>query len=274
MKKTSYWEKIRESKTFYNFVNKETGEERICAKTYLKGTVINPVTGSLVKRDDEGNILTGEFIEGYIYVNTKGESYVRPAVDPRTASRDALREVGAKIIENIDNYPTVKVRGVEEVLREANNGSAEKVEALLKVSGEVIPKLEWQHNENKLIGSPIMLEEVAKASIAMSYRSGDVTIGIDDNGRIVGIESAIARYGSIDRLECAIRNAIASRSNRLIDTDFEFRKAEGKIILVIHVKKANAPVIYNGKYFVIRCGNETRTLMNQEILDYIAEFSA
>lgn len=276
MKRITIWRITGRSKTFYNLYCPSTNERGICATTYLEGWLVNPETGVLVKRDEEGFIVQSECFEGFNYVNRKGDTYIRPARDPRIPlTNDALSRVSERIVANVDSYPTLKLRNIESVLRAPHDSPETMAKQLAAASGEIIRKLEDQDIELKPEPfTPDQRTEVYKAMVAMSHHGGTVRTAVSNSGEVIGLRASLEKYGSIDRLEASMRNEFAQRTNRIVETEYIFRQTGDKVFLDIVVSKAKGPVIFDHKYCFTRCGNSTRALVDQQLIDYILEYSA
>jgi len=92
---------------------------------------------------------------------------------------------------------------------------------------------------------------------------GKLYIGIDDNGKIVGVKN-------LKKLLQDIPNKIR---NKLYITPFvKAMKKEGKDLIVIEVLPSTFPVFYEGKIFV-RSGSTTQELTGLELSSFILEKS-
>jgi len=110
----------------------------------------------------------------------------------------------------------------------------------------------------------------------MNSRGGTLVIGIDDDGKIVGLESdyATLHKPTRDGFELHLRNridsTIGSELGYLLNVGFVSK--EGKDVCVVLVEKSPKPVwIEHGgeEDFYVRSGNQTKPLAKQETVEYI-----
>ena len=242
----SIWNVNSRVNNFYQLYCPSTGETGKSAVCYLKGNLYNPETGQIAARDEYGFLLPGECINAYQYTNVKGDTYVRPYTPEYGESVYSVKSDGS-----LNSSPI----------------------SLDEVSAEVLPKTEHENIELKPeLYTHLQRTAVLQAIVGMAHKSGTVRVGCNDHGKITGLKDSISKYGSTDKLEAAVRNELAQRTNRLLEMNFIFREAGDKVFLDIFVEKSKAPIIFDHKYCFTRSGNQTRMLVDQQIIDYILEF--
>lgn len=192
-------------------------------------------------------------------------------INPKTGKMAARDKFGFLLPgECINAYQYTNVKGDTYV----RPYTPEYGESLDEVSAEVLPKTEHENIELKPeLYTHLQRTAVLQAIVAMAHKSGTVRVGCNDQGKITGLKDSIGKYGSTDKLEAAVRNELAQRTNRLLEMNFIFREAGDKVFLDIFVEKSKAPIIFDHKYCFTRSGNQTRMLVDQQIIDYILEFN-
>lgn len=267
------FEVIGHSKNFYN-LRDNNGKEGISAISFLSGYLVNPKTGSPVRRNQDGYIQLGESFQGFYFVNTKGVEYVRPV---QTTPPAELQEVSRRVIKNIGKYSTDKVRRVEAALRSNYSTPKELANALTVSSGERLYNIEGQDFEVKReIYTPEQRTAGFAAIVAMAKAGGTVRFGQDDFGNVTGLSASLKKFNdSTDKLEASLRGEFATRVNTIINCDYIFHRAEnGLVYLDVKVHKTNKPVVFDDNVFLRRDGNATLVLKGQKIVDYIQSFTA
>lgn len=121
----------------------------------------------------------------------------------------------------------------------------------MKESQDLEFKVNWQDEYLRII-----------ASFA-NTDSGKLFIGIDDNGKIVGVEEAKIL---LETLPNKIRNKLG------ITPSIHLRQEKNREYLEIDMKPATFPVPYEGKFY-IRSGSTTQELTGQELISFLLEKS-
>ena len=182
----SNFEVIGHSRNFYN-LRDNNGKEGISAISFLSGYLVNPKTGSPVRRTQDGYIQLGESFQGFYFVNTKGVEYVRPV---QTTPPAELQEVSRRVIKNIGKYSTDKVRRVEAALRSNYSNPKELANALTVSSGERLYNIEGQDFEVKReVYTPERGSAGCAAIVAVAKGVGRGRLGEEDSGNVAGLSA-------------------------------------------------------------------------------------
>jgi predicted HTH transcriptional regulator len=126
-----------------------------------------------------------------------------------------------------------------------------------------------------------MEEEIALTVAGfMNASGGTLLIGVDDDGRIHGLEDdyAVVPRGDRDGFELWLRNLLADRLGRAVTADVgvSFLAIGAHDVCRVDVAPADRPVFVSGTGgnraadFHLRVGNSTRKLLTDETLDYRA----
>lgn len=114
------------------------------------------------------------------------------------------------------------------------------------------------------------------AGFLNSYQGGDLLVGVNDSGNIVGLEddfvAANKKKKNRDGYELAIRDVINSSIGRdsIIYYSVSFHSVEGKDICRINVLPGSKPFFFRGDLF-IRDGNRTVKLPTEDAFKYSAK---
>ncbi len=122
------------------------------------------------------------------------------------------------------------------------------------------------------------LEEVIVKTIAgfMNTNGGELLIGVDDKGNVLGLEQDYQslkkknRDGFELRIYQMITNDIGIEFCSLVQTDFY--DLDGKDVCVLRIEAAKSPAYVHGNSktaFYIRAGNSTKPLTIREAVKYI-----
>jgi predicted HTH transcriptional regulator len=108
----------------------------------------------------------------------------------------------------------------------------------------------------------------------LNSKGGTLLIGVDDTGKILGIEND--NFQSNDKFNLHFTNLIKQFIGRKFFQflNFELVKIENKNILKVDCFKTNKPVFLKFKEdeeFYIRTGNQTIRVMGSELVEYINE---
>jgi len=134
----------------------------------------------------------------------------------------------------------------------------------------------WDYNKkqsNKLMGMII----ARTISSFMNSEGGVLLIGVDNNGKILGLEKDLGQLdGSTDNFELHLTNVINNCLGKIKGTlvRVKFEKIDDKQIAALFVKKSPRPVYlkYEGKTeFFIRSGNSCLPLDVSEATEYIKD---
>lgn len=107
---------------------------------------------------------------------------------------------------------------------------------------------------------PTWRDEYLKVICAFANtEGGELIIGIDDNGKPVGVENAKKLMEDIPN---KIRNKLG------IIPSVEIRNRNGKNILKIEIKPSSVPISYDGKYY-IRSGSTNLELRGNELANFL-----
>ncbi|MCP4697532.1 MAG: response regulator [Gammaproteobacteria bacterium] len=128
----------------------------------------------------------------------------------------------------------------------------------------------------------VVLSVLKTIAAFMNTSGGLLLIGVEDDGKVFGLEADIALLGKrkdLDgfgqKLVSLIVERIGAAFSPLVKIRFE--KAENKDLCVLEVSKAKSPAFVQArnksgerqKYFFIRAGNTTRALDVEEMFQYI-----
>ena len=153
------------------------------------------------------------------------------------------------------------------------------VEALLQEGEsqfvEFKSSLMWDYRQqriNKKLYTPVMKSLAA----FMNSRGGHLLIGVDDEGRILGIEADLQgmRKPNLDGWEntfnLAFNKMIGVEYRRLID--LQFFKKDGKTVSHVYARPASLPIFLkeaNEEKFYVRAGNASQPLTFSQAVRYI-----
>jgi hypothetical protein len=125
------------------------------------------------------------------------------------------------------------------------------------------------------------LEWVVVKTVAAFANAGGGTllVGIDDDGRAVGLDDdlALMAKGDVDRYELWLRELFERALGKIVASGIRvtFPSLDGKQICRVDVPAAGQPVYANRPKgdrtddFFVRMGNSTRKLTPQEVVDYL-----
>jgi hypothetical protein len=135
--------------------------------------------------------------------------------------------------------------------------------------------LMWDYHQqriNKKLYTPVMKSLVA----FMNSRGGHLLIGVDDEGRILGIEADMQgmKKPNLDGWEntfnLAFNKMIGVEYRRLIE--LEFYEKDGKTVCHVYVRPADRPIFFkenNTEKFYVRAGNASQPLTFSQATRYI-----
>lgn len=159
------------------------------------------------------------------------------------------------------------------------NTSSEEIIKLIEIGEgnflELKSSLRWDIENNK---EDFGLEFIILKSISAfaNGEGGILIIGIDDTGKILGLEKDYHSLqkqndkGTKDEFEIHLRNYISSNFGNIFsisNINIEFVILEEKEICKIDILKSNKPIYFKDKFHV-RIGNSTRELKLDEIVEY------
>jgi hypothetical protein len=178
--------------------------------------------------------------------------------------RDQLRITRAEVNEAIRQF------GVE--------GPVSKIAQMIEQGeGQLVEfKVAMRYNTKAKRRDQEMDKEVARAlSGFMNAQGGTLIIGVDDEGRAVGLEDDISTLGkkNEDGFELAFTQ-IVTRYLKLPDrghTKVYFEDYDCRRVFVVEVEASEEPVycLFDEHEFYIRVGNSTRKLDVKHAVDYI-----
>lgn len=115
---------------------------------------------------------------------------------------------------------------------------------------------------------PKQVSNLAKeiAGFATS-NAGRIVIGIDDDGRISGLDAMAqkSRAKLVERIEGLCANSVRPA----ITPGIKFAVYAGKVVMVIEVPKGSAPIYYSANIPYLRQITATRPLTPEEVVDHI-----
>jgi membrane protein YdbS with pleckstrin-like domain len=159
---------------------------------------------------------------------------------------------------------TAPAKSVPELLAEGESQYTEFKSSLM-----------WDYRQqriNKKLYTPVMKSLAA----FMNSRGGHLLIGVDDEGRILGIEADMQgmRKPNLDGWEntfnLAFNKMIGVEYRRLID--LEFYEVDGKTVCHVYARPANRPIFLkenNEEKFYVRAGNASQPLTLSQTVRYI-----
>jgi predicted HTH transcriptional regulator len=137
--------------------------------------------------------------------------------------------------------------------------------------------IRWDYKQQKINKD---LETVIAKSIAglMNHKGGNLLIGVNDNGQIVGLENDYQtfRHKNRDGFELYLMDLIKTRLGGDVCSLIHcvFHEIEGKDICRIFIESSAPPVYCNmgsiSKYY-LRTGNGTRELDARESFSHISK---
>lgn len=134
----------------------------------------------------------------------------------------------------------------------------------------------WDYREGKTSST---IEEATARAIAglMNHRGGNLLIGVDDAGAVVGLEKDYASLRRRDRdgyqqfLMSLIQRRLGAQACTLVHV--MFHSVDGRDLCRVLVEPAPGPVYFateRGAEYFVRTGNGTRALDVREALEHIA----
>ena len=143
--------------------------------------------------------------------------------------------------------------------------------------------LRWNYREKKR--DPEMERVVVKttAGFLNSYQGGNLIIGLDDEGNVLGLQPDYSTLGSRPRssygFEQALRNVLVGAFGEgpcAAWTKASFCSVEGKELCIVRVAAASEPMYPKGKggedpTLYVRLGNTTTPMTGRQALAYSRE---
>ncbi len=120
--------------------------------------------------------------------------------------------------------------------------------------------------------------EVSKAACAfLNCKGGKIFIGVDDSGKIKGIQQDLKTYDRNDTTKAKdllfqdIKNTMKEDLGTTIvnSIDLSFKNVFGKEIVILDIKPSVEPIYHLKKYFRVRNGPASPKLEAKELGDYI-----
>jgi len=137
----------------------------------------------------------------------------------------------------------------------------------------------WNHFKDHI--DKRITEQVTRAicGFLVSKEGGNVLIGVNDDGEVVGVESDIESYDKKNHLNGRDRmhTDIGEKIRSHIGVKFiqychvSFEKITGKYIILIRVDSFSGPVIHMKKDLYVRITNATVKLTDREAYSYLEE---
>lgn len=132
----------------------------------------------------------------------------------------------------------------------------------------------WDYRQNKLNRE---LENAVVKTVAgfMNSEGGTLIIGVDDEGRVLGLAPDLRTLNRNDRdgYEQYLINLISAQlgKEQCVNLRISFLDQEGKDICILRIAPNSKPVfaVKMGNAFFIRTGNNTQMLDTREALEYI-----
>ena len=138
-----------------------------------------------------------------------------------------------------------------------------------------IPEREDTHNEFKETfslavkgGSSQDVKMEAAVAAFTNADGGRLFVGVNDSGKQSGLKRDLMQYGSIDKLELAIRDFVNSKLGGTAQMEFGF---SGEDYLVIEVAKRRRRWVYVDGAFYVREGNRSCRMNPQDTAEYQEE---
>lgn len=103
---------------------------------------------------------------------------------------------------------------------------------------------------------------------------GNLIIGVDDDGKVTGLERDLKLIDDKDSFEVQLDNEISARISKSfasIYTRVKFEEIDGKEVCIVSVEPTPEPVYFEEDDFYIRSGSNSRTLTISEAHEYIEE---
>ncbi len=174
-------------------------------------------------------------------------------------------QIEARVQQALAKQDTVAPqKRVSELLKEGESQYTEFKSSLM-----------WDYRQkriNKKLYGPVMKSLAA----FMNSRGGHLLIGVDDEGRILGIEADMQglRKPNVDGWENAFNQAfnkmIGVEYRRLID--LEFYEEDAKTVCHVYARPSNRPIFLkenNSEKFYVRAGNASQPLTFSQAVRYI-----
>lgn len=138
--------------------------------------------------------------------------------------------------------------------------------------------LRWDVHGNR-VNKNLERSIIKTVAALLNSEGGHLIIGVDDNGKPVGLEKDYLTLGkpNADGLE----NHFSNLFNAMIGAEFrrfirlQFKRIEGKEICAISVQPSPKPVYVrseNGEEFYIRTGNSTTALEVSKVATYVSSW--
>ena len=272
---------IRRDARYYYF-NNEAGEMvQSPIHCYDEATISMPEH----KRDKDGNLCLGQYV--FLHIETRGNrTVVYPSHDVsdyrptkrttlafhQTQQSDIAKELRLRIYKNLETYAPSKLWEIERyLLGGAYDHSDASVIKLAQIAGESLwpdesETIEYKSCEESLNKPELLLTIGAFAK----HKGGTLSLGITDDKRIVGCESVIEKYGSMDRFSNMLRNLIkqSTNTNLYLDLRIDFEEVENHTICHIHTPPSQEIILVKNELYV-RSGNTSQRLVGDRMLDFI-----
>lgn len=229
--------------------------------------IIQPIVISLYAYDAQGDV--GNW---WNYLSDAYRQVVSLRDLDQALSNFLFAVTGVSIVIVVQTWKKIFYRGTK-------NDRIKELEVLLKKGEsqrvEFKSSLRWDLKQHKMNKS---LEDSVAKSVAgfMNTGGGNLFIGIDDNGNIIGLEEDYrtlkkpGRDGFEQYVMQLISTKLGTQYCRLIESSFyQFNNRD---VIRLSVKTSDVPVylhMSDRSHFFIRTGNGTRELDIQEALEYI-----
>ncbi len=195
--------------------------------------------------------------------------------------KELLQEVGSAMHNRLSLRLVRKGVASDRQIRSGQNGTLPESDPVPHRVDLAIPECEDDRNEfketfsvpvkdAKINKSNKIKEEVAIAVAAFANTEGGrLFIGVNDDGKPVGLKKDLRMYKSLDGLQSAIRSSVRDHLGVLVDMKFGF---SGEQYLVIEIPARRPRWVYVNSDFYVRYGNTSPRLNTQETAEYLKEY--
>ncbi len=228
--------------------------------------------------------------EGHYRAETQGllqaclleEGYSGPLPSDSCLGQFAGRSIDeiVKIIKNAGKYKPAAAEKTTEAERNQKKTSDGQVPILKLIEQGECDSLEFKETleydtKQKEKNKDVLLSSLKTiAAFLNSESGGTLLIGVDDSGKIIGIERDLnlMKAGNADRFEQKIRNCLKDRfkPQPIGKIEISFEKFNERTVCCVDVQKSKEIIHLDGEVYV-RDGNTTQKLEGRALTDWIQQ---
>lgn len=182
-------------------------------------------------------------------------------------------------IETVDNDEAVDEETTETVSEVREDDDVSYLRDLINQGEgkrlEFKSSIRWDYKQNKL--NKLLEYGIAKTIAAFANTEGGILIiGVDDEGKILGIKNDIKTLGKknpTDAFLLQVDNIVSTKLGTVMTTNCQAKiiEVEGKMVCHLDVNMSPEPVYVEDNDFFVRSAASTRQLTTKEVGSYIKE---